>query len=68
MKQINQLDEAQLRFEFRTMYNNVGYVGSILCLYELIKSAEILSEVLVEEQKRLKNEYLGDAGLDNDTP
>lgn len=52
MKEIGILDEVQIRADVRKMLKDIGMSGGIQTLYELIRFAEILSEVLVEEQKK----------------
>lgn len=54
MTPINQLDEADLRYEMRKMYQEVGFAGSLQVLYELITSAAIMAEVIAEERMNLK--------------
>lgn len=49
MHSINPLDEAALKVQMRQMFNKVGWVGSYQCLYEMVRAAEILLEVLIEE-------------------
>lgn len=49
MKNINPMDEAQLKHEMRIMYREVGFEGAIQVLYEITLSAEILLEVVREE-------------------
>ena len=49
MNRITPLDEAQLKHEFRQLYKNLGYPEIMQVLYEILKSAQILSEVLSEE-------------------
>lgn len=52
MSKLNELDLAQLRVEFRRLYQDVGYEGSLWALYELIKSAEMLAEVIADEKQQ----------------
>lgn len=42
-------DEAQMRQEFRRLYREVGWNGCLQVLYEFLKSAEWLAEIMVEE-------------------
>ena len=48
---INELDLAALRHEFRQLYRHLGYDESVVVLYELLKSAEVLTEVIVDEKR-----------------
>lgn len=52
MKNINELDQAQLRHELRAMYKDIGYIESLQVLYEILMSANILMDVILEEHKR----------------
>jgi hypothetical protein len=54
MNEPSQLDMAQLKYEMRQMYHNLGVVGSLQVLYEMLVGANLLAEVIAEE--RLKNE------------
>jgi hypothetical protein len=51
MNKPSELDIAQLKFEFRTMYKHIGYEGSLQVIYEMLESARILAEVIVEERE-----------------
>lgn len=44
-----ELDIAQLKFEMRTMYKQVGQEGALQVLYEMMYGARILAEIIVEE-------------------
>jgi len=46
---INELALAELRHDMRLMYKQIGVVGAFQVLYELLMSAQILMEVIVEE-------------------
>jgi hypothetical protein len=48
----SELDKAQLKFEMRQLYSNIGFEASVRVLFDMIIGAEILSEVIVEERKR----------------
>lgn len=48
----SELDRAQLKFEFRQLYKSLGFTEALQVLVELVMSAEILSEVIVEERKK----------------
>lgn len=52
MKEITVLDEAQLRAEFKATYRDIGLAGCMQVLYELIISANILVEIMLEESKK----------------
>lgn len=49
--EINELDKAELKHNFRDMYKKIGYLGSLQCLYEIILSGNLLIEVILEEFK-----------------
>lgn len=53
MKEINVLDEAQLRSEFNKIYKEIGSEGMLQVLYELVISVQICCEVFKEN---LENE------------
>lgn len=46
------LDEAELRHEMRRMYRQIGPLAAWQVLYELLKSAEYLADIMLEEGKR----------------
>jgi len=52
MNEPSQLDIAQLKFEMRKMYGHIGFEGSLQVLYEMLKGAEVLAEVMVEERQK----------------
>jgi hypothetical protein len=52
MPQPSELDRAQLKFEMRQLYRNLGFETSLQILCEMVIGAEILSEVIVEERKK----------------
>jgi len=54
MQKINVLDEAELRQEFRRHYQEIGMAGCLQILYELLRSGEILADVMYEEMKNEK--------------
>jgi hypothetical protein len=45
----SELDLAQLRHEMRKLYQHVGYGGSLQVLYEMMKGAEVLATIIMEE-------------------
>ena len=51
MNKPTELDRAQLKNDFKNMYKEIGFGGSLQVLYELLISAEILSEVLAEKME-----------------
>lgn len=51
MREANELDKAELRLSFRRMYKDIGYSGCYQVLYEFLLSANLLIEVIIEEQK-----------------
>ncbi len=46
----SELDKAELRQEFRRLYRERGPVVCFQVLYELLKSGEVLTEIMLEEQ------------------
>lgn len=50
------LAEAEMRLEFRRLYRELGYAGCLQVLYEILKSGEWLSEIIIEEQAREHND------------
>lgn len=52
MKEPSQLDLAQLKFEMRQMYGHLGFDGSLQVFYEMLISAQVLSEVIMEERSK----------------
>lgn len=52
MNEPNELDLATLRVELRTMYEAIGYHGCLQVIYEWILSAQVLAELLIEEQRK----------------
>lgn len=46
----SELDIAQLKFEMRQMHKEIGFDGCLQVLFEMLKGAEILSEVMIEEK------------------
>lgn len=44
------LMEAEMRLEFRRLYKEIGYEGCMQVLYEILKSGEWLSEIMLEEK------------------
>ena len=52
MNEPTELDLAQLRHEMRVMYSHIGFEGSLQVMYEMLKGAEVLAEVMVEERSK----------------
>ncbi len=52
MEDINPMDEAQLRHEMRDLYREFGAMGATQALYEMLLAANILAEVMIEEQNK----------------
>jgi len=48
-------DEAQMRQEFRRLYREVGLLGSLQVLYEMLMAGEWLAEIIKEELSRPAN-------------
>jgi hypothetical protein len=48
----SELDIAELRYEFRQLYLNLGFIGATQVLYELLVSANILAEIIAEEKQK----------------
>lgn len=55
MQNLSPLDEASLRVQMRKMFRDVGWTGCYQALYEIIRSAEILIDILIEEQLKDNN-------------
>lgn len=54
MKEIKLLDEITLKVEFKMLVEDIGIEACHQVLYELVKSAELLAEVMVEHEKEAK--------------
>ena len=54
MNEPSELDIAQLKYEMRVIYNNLGFAGSLQVMYEMLVGARILSEVILEERQNEK--------------
>lgn len=59
MKPLDEMQEAQIRAQFRRMYNDIGLDQSLIVLQEIIVTAAILSEVLAEELDEKSKERQG---------
>jgi hypothetical protein len=55
-RRLNELDFAALRLDFRRLYRELGYEESLVVLYELLKSTEILAEIITEERRNEERE------------
>jgi hypothetical protein len=47
-----ELDLAQLRHEFRTLYKNVGYDSAMQIFYEMLVGVSTFGDVILEERKK----------------
>lgn len=47
----SQLDQAEMRQEFRRLHREVGHDGCMQVLFEMMKAAEWLSEIMLEESQ-----------------
>lgn len=56
MSPFNELDEAEIRLEMRNIYKELGFTESLVVLLEILKSAEILMEVIAEERREENKE------------
>lgn len=52
MKELSVIQEVQLKQDFKTMITEIGILESYQVLYEIVRSAELLTEVMIEEQKK----------------
>jgi len=50
MSHPSELDRAQLKYEMRQLYKNLGFEKSLQIFTEMLIGAEILAEVIVEER------------------
>lgn len=48
----SELDLAGLRHEMRQLYIHLGFEGCLQVLYELMISAQVLAEIIIEEKSR----------------
>lgn len=48
----SELDIAQLKFEMRQMYRQVGFWGCLAIFTDMIVGARVLGEVMVEESQK----------------
>lgn len=46
------LFEAEMRLEFRRLWRELGEQGCMQVLYEIMKSGEWLSEIMLEEKAK----------------
>lgn len=44
------LQEAEMRLEFRRLYKEIGAAGCLQVLFEILKTGEWLSEIILEEK------------------
>lgn len=52
---INPIDEAQMKHELRELYKDVGEIGATQALYEMLVTANMLCEVILEEREHEEN-------------
>lgn len=45
-----ELDEAEVRLEWRRLVREMGIPGALVVLMQLIRGAEILADIITEEQ------------------
>lgn len=50
LQEPSQLDEAQMRSEFRRLYREIGEAGCMQVMYEMIKAGQWLAEIMLEEK------------------
>lgn len=55
---MNELEEAEIRLEMRRVYKDIGFIGALQCLYEILLSASILSEIIAEEHEKESKERM----------
>lgn len=56
MNPFGPLEEAAMRSQFRRMYHDIGYEESLQVLREILKTGELLAEVLLEEVRKGNND------------
>ena len=49
---MNELNEAQMRVELRTLYRDLGVFYSLRVVYEMILTASLLLEIIHEEKTK----------------
>lgn len=54
MKRIDDMTEAQFKAEMRQLYRRLGFDAMMQILYEVMKSAEWISEIILEEKLKEK--------------
>ncbi len=52
LHELSELDKAEFCQEFRRLYRERGYETCLQALYEILKGAELLSEILLEERAK----------------
>lgn len=52
MSKRSELDIAQLKFEMRQMYRQIGFWGCLEVFTDMIVGARVLGEVMVEESQK----------------
>lgn len=53
MKPFGPMEEALVKNNFKLMLADLGFIGSVGVLTEILTTANILAEVLIEEQRRI---------------
>jgi hypothetical protein len=54
MRPLKELDEAEMKYEFRRLYKDFGPIYCAQMLYEFFKASELMCQVMLEEE--VKNE------------
>lgn len=52
MKKIDEMTRAELKQNFKNMYDDIGLAGSYQVMYELVTSVELLAEVIMEKGEK----------------
>lgn len=52
MRNFDEMEIALLKNEFRNMYYDIGFIESLVVLNEILQSASILAEVLIDEKRK----------------
>ncbi len=52
MRSLDPMQQALIKNQFKLMIKDIGFIESLYALAEILKTAEILSEVMVDEKKR----------------
>ena len=57
----SELQKAELRLEFRRVYRERGVAICLQAMYEMLKGAELMSEVILEERANERRDASGNA-------